>query len=63
MNIESLKQTDRSTHGSRMPSDVAPGKADRRDEFETGKHERARAEKQSNDQKTAIKDAPHSNGR
>ena len=63
MNIESLKQTDKSTHGSRIPSDVAPSKADRRDEFETGKHERARAEKQSNEQKAAIKDAPHSTGR
>ena len=63
MNIESWKQTDKSTRGTQTPSDAAPGSADRRGELETGKHERARGETQGNDQKTAIKDAPHSSGR
>ena len=63
MNIENWKQTDKSTHGTQTPSDVAPGTADRRDGLETGKHEKTRGEKQGNERKTAIKDAPHSSGR
>ena len=63
MNSENWKQTDEPTHGTQTPSDASRDTADRRKELETGKHEKARDEKQGNDQKTAIKDAPNSSGR
>jgi hypothetical protein len=63
MNIENWKQTDKSTHESQTKRDVAPGTPERRGELETGKHEKARGEKQGNDQKAAIKHAPQSSGR
>ncbi|MHB1870755.1 MAG: hypothetical protein ACYCT1_07870 [Steroidobacteraceae bacterium] len=63
MNIENWKQADKSTHESQTKRDVAPGTGDRHGERETGKDEKARGVKQGSDQKTTIKDAPHSSVR